>query len=227
MGGHEHELEQVPEAGLDGPLVGRLRLDRVGHRPGVRNADARVGEDGPGRVTVALAGRLELLERAQAGVERRHLALAGSQVGAALLALDAGPGEGGLARGPGGARLLHREVRPPQRLGELLALRGDPLHLDAQVARLRVEPRHLAGEPVGGLASALDHVVQGGEGGGIGRHLPPRVLHRVLGRLHAPLGVGERLLLRGEPFGRLLAERFGLGGRRAALVELGLGRGAP
>ncbi len=177
---HDDVLEQVAEAGLDGPLV--VARPPRGSRPPTprcrtRPFDSARTSRAPS--PYAGAGRVELFERASRRVEPGQLVLARPDVAGAPLAFAAGAGELGLARRAREAReRLDASRARGARLRASLALRlGGPLGFDAQVVVLR--PR--AGSDRSATrsraaAALLDRVAQRRRGVHRGEHLAARRL---------------------------------------------------
>src|SRR5258708_4546316 len=155
-------LEEIAEAGVDGPFVLLADLDIVGHGSELRNRVPGLGQDDAGAVAVFRPRGVELLQRLEAGDDARPRLLPGA-AGAAQRPPARSPRRrlGSARRAPGrGAPLvqlyprrlaaglerldlcLQRAGRDAERL-HLLLVEGDLLLQapDRQLARVRRFPR--------------------------------------------------------------------------------------
>ena len=209
---HDDELQQVAETGLDGPFVGPLDLQVIGHRAVMRNAVAR-RQHRAGGVAVRGARRVELFERLQAGADRRHLLLAGPPVGGPALDRAARRRERGLVAGPARSRIGEPLARLTQRVPQPPPgpARRDPPGPPRRrpPRRASTATRPIPHVPGGGV---VDDVLEGGGGATRGEHLAARRLDVAFAALDSPLRIGQRALR----IARLRRQRVALGQTRSA-----------
>src|SRR5439155_6945424 len=159
---HDHVLEEIAEARLDGALVARLDLEVVRNRPLLIHGAVGLDEDGARGVAVAGARRVELLERGEARLDTGELVLARAHRARAPLVLD--PRAGALRFAPRARdlRRLDRLVRAPQEVGSGGAVGGSAIRLDPDVVQLDVELRERLASAIARGGSVLERVAQRG-----------------------------------------------------------------
>ncbi len=96
---HDHVLQGIAQAGLDGPLVPRRHLQVVGHGTRLPHGAGRIRQHQARRIAVRRPRGLELLERLQAGGRLGEFLLALAQRQAEAVALGAQRGGLGVAGG--------------------------------------------------------------------------------------------------------------------------------
>ena len=224
---HDHVLQQIAEAGVDGTLVFLVDFDVVGDGPEMGDGVARVGEDDARPIAVLGARGVELFEGLQARDDPGELVLARADVLAERLAAAPRDRQLRLAGRAFDVQGLHRPARAAQGIFRGRALISGALELDREVVSLHVELAELLANPGPGGGRVLHRVAERRRGVDGGIHLAARRLDVSLESFDGAVRERVGFLFLREHFGGLAALFDGALRGAAPLVQLDSGRCPP